>query len=152
MSIYLKYLIAGLTIAFTAGYAFAADHGTADEAVALVKKTVVFLKENGQEKAFAEINKQEGTFRNKDLYIFVNDLNGHLLAHGANPKMVGKDMIELRDADGKPFIKAFNEVAKTKGAGWVDYKWVNPVTKVIEQKSTYVERAGDLLVGCGIYK
>jgi len=74
------------------------------------------------------------------------------IAHGGNAKLVGKDMLGLKDADGKFFIKAFIETAKSKGNGWVDYKWVNPQTNKIENKSTYVQKVDDYFLGCGIYK
>ncbi len=46
----------------------------------------------------------------------------------------------------------FHHVGNSKGSGWIDYKWPNPVTKAVEQKSTYVEKVDDVVVGCGIYK
>lgn len=58
----------------------------------------------------------------------------------------------MKDADGKAFIKSLIDTAQKRGSGWVEYKWPNPVTKVIESKSTYVEKAGNLIVACGIYK
>lgn len=86
------------------------------------------------------------------MYIYVYDLNGVTAAHGVNPKMVGKNLMDMKDIDQKPMIQEMVKLAKEKGSGWVDFKWPNPVTKVIEQKSGYVERAGDVLVGSGIYK
>ncbi len=126
--------------------------GTADEAKALMGKAVAFLKAEGKDKAFAEFTNQQGKFIDRDLYIFVVDFNGITLAHGGSPKLVGKDMLGLKDADGKFFIKNFIELAKTKGSGWVDYKWVNPVTKKIEDKSTLIQKVDDYFLGCGIYK
>ena len=55
-------------------------------------------------------------------------------------------------ADGIYFMKKFIETAKTQGSGWVDYKWVNPVTKKIESKSTYIQKMDNYFLGCGIYK
>lgn len=135
----------------------AEDHGTADEAVALVKKVIVFYKANGPEKTWAEINNRENPkFVYKDLYVFSGGMtpNTPTPAHGANAKLVGKVMSDLKDVDGVPFTKLMGEVAKSKeGKGWVDYKWPNPITKKIEQKSTYVERIDDsFYIACGIYK
>ena len=67
-------------------------------------------------------------------------------------RLNGKEMIELKDADGKQFNKEMLELVKTKGSGWLDYRWVNPVSKNIEAKSSYVERVGEYVVGAGIYK
>ncbi len=58
------------------------------------------------------------------------------LAHGANSKMIGKDLIDLKDSDGKAFVRERLEMAKTKGKGWQDFKFTNPVTKRIEPKAT----------------
>jgi signal transduction histidine kinase len=80
--------------------------------------------------------------------------DGLVLAHGGNPKLVGKNMKDLRDANGKAFIAEMIEKSKTTGAGWVDYKWTNPTSKKAEDKTTYVHPlpAGHAFIGCGIYK
>ena len=131
------------------GYVYAA--GTADEAKTMVEKAAAFMKANGKEKAFKEFT--EGThFKKDDLYIFVIDMKGMTLAHGGNPKLVGKDMSGLKDADGKLFIKDMIDGATAKGSGWSDYKWTNPVTKKIDPKSTYYLKVDDVILGCGIYK
>lgn len=136
-----------------AGASGAADRGSPDEAMAMVKKAIAYMKEAGKEKAFAEFSNPANTqFHDRDLYIFVYDMNGNNVAHGNNPKMVGKNLLEMKDNDGKFIIKGFIDTAKTKGKGWVDYKWPNPVTKAVEAKSSYVEKVDDLIVGAGIYK
>jgi cytochrome c len=147
----MKKVLASLVIvSFLASFAFAG--GTADEAKVLVEKAVSYIKSDGKDKAFSEFTNSKGKFINKDLYIFVVDFNGSTLAHGGNTNLVGKDMSELKDADGEFFIKKMISVAKSKGSGWVDYKWVNPVTKKIEPKSTYIQKNDTYFVGCGIYK
>lgn len=134
------------------GAASAADQGTAAEAEAMVKKAVAHIKANGPEKSYEEFTNGK-SFKDRDLYIIVYDLNGKNLAQGANPKLVGKDLIGLKDPDGKPLIQMFVDLAKTKGKGWVEgYKFLNPVSQKIEGKAMYLERVGDTLVGCGIYK
>lgn len=133
--------------------ALSAEKGTAEEASAMVKKAITYLKANGKDKAFAEFsNVSNLQFHDRDLYLFVYDMNGINVAHGNNPKMVGKNLLEMKDGDGKPIIRSFIEVANSKGKGWVDYKWPNPVTKALEPKSSYIEKVDDLIIGCGIYK
>ena len=131
---------------------FATQFGTAAEAEAMVKKAVQLIKTEGKERAFIEINNPKGKFVDRDLYIFVYDTAGKCVAHGFNPKMIGKDLLEMKDKDGKYFVKERIEIAKTKGKGWQDYKFTDPITKRIEPKSAYVERIEDVIVGCGIYK
>lgn len=131
---------------------FAGEFGTKEEAEALVKKAISMIKAEGKDKAFAEINNPKGKFVDRDLYIFVYDMNGKCVAHGFNPKMIGKDLMEMKDADGRYFVKERIEIAKTKGKGWQDYKFTNPLSKKIELKTAYIEKVDDLIVGCGVYK
>jgi cytochrome c len=130
------------------------QRGTAEEAVALVKKAAAFYKANGKDKLAAEINSRSPQFQDKDLYLFMSPAaGGALIAHGANAKMVGKTLGDLRDVDGVNFVQKFREVANSKeGKGWVDYKWPNAKTGQLEQKSTYVERVDDIYIAAGIYK
>lgn len=133
--------------------AIAADKGSKDEAIAMVKRAVALIKSDGKEKAFAAFSDPGNTsFHDRDLYVYVYDMNGVALAHGNNPKMVGKNLMGLKDNEGKMMIKELVELAKTKGSGWVDFKWPNPVTKTVEPKAGYVEKVDDILVGSGIYK
>ena len=132
--------------------AFAAERGTAEEAVSLVKKAVVYLQANGKDKAYADFSNPNGEFKDRDLYIFVIDMDGMEWANGANAKIIGKNVIDLKDADGNTMVKNFIALAKTKGSGWVDYSWPNPVTKKVDRKSTYLEKSGDVLIASGIYK
>lgn len=139
-------------LAFSYSTFAASGKGSADEAVALVKKAVAYIKANGKEKAFVEFNSSSGSFKNHDLYIFVMEMNGVISAHGANPKLIGKNLSVVKDVDDKQFVKSFIDTANGKGKGWIDYKWSNPMTNAIEEKSTYIEKTDDIMVGCGIYK
>lgn len=132
--------------------AMANENATAAEATAMVKKGVSFIKANGVEKGYAEISNKAGSFKDRDLYLVVYGLDGTVRAHGANEKMVGKNLIELKDVDGKAFVKERVELAKSKGTFWQDYKFTNPVSKKIEPKSMYCEKLDDSVVCGGIYK
>lgn len=133
--------------------AVAADKASPNEAVAMVKKAVALVKSEGKDKAFAAFaDPANKDFHDRDLYLYVYDMNGVSLAHGTNPKMVGKNLLNMKDNEGKPMIQEMVKVAKEKGSGWVDYKWPNPVTKAVEAKSGYVERVDDFLIGSGVYK
>ncbi|MBL0140841.1 MAG: cache domain-containing protein [Betaproteobacteria bacterium] len=128
--------------------------GTAAEATAMVDKAIAYIKKNGRDKAFAEFNNRKGQFTDRDLYVVVYDLKGKVLSHGANAKMIGRDVIDLRDNDGKYFVRERVEMmSKSPNAkGWQDYKFMNPVTNQIEPKSMFLQRYEDIMVGCGIYK
>lgn len=144
-------VIVAAAFVMTATALWAAENGTPAEAEALVKKAVAEIKAN-KEKALAEISNPKGKFVDRDLYVFVYDMKGKCVAHGFNQKMIGKDLIEMKDSDGKFYVKERIEIAKTKGKGWQEYKYTNPVSKKIENKSAYIEKVDDLIVGCGVYK
>jgi cytochrome c len=133
-------------------FAFAQEKGTASEAKALLSRAVAYYKANGKDKAFAQFNKTTGRFVHSDLYIYVIDLKGDILAHGADATLIGVHLIDLPDATGKEFIKAIIDDAKVKKKGVMDYKWTNPQTKKIEQKSTFYEKVGEAIIICGYYK
>lgn len=135
-----------------AGVASAADYATKDEAVAMVKKGIVFIKTNGNEKGYAEITSKKGRFQDRDLYLVVYGLDGVVHAHGANEKMVGRNLIDLKDIDGKPFVQERVELGRTKGIFWQDYKFTNPVSKAVEPKQMYCEKLEETVVCGGIYK
>lgn len=131
----------------------AADSATAKEAEAMVKKGVAYIKAHGKDKGYAEIiNKDNKDFHDRDLYLAVHKLDGTAVAHGTNEKMVGKNFMEMKDIDGKEYIKERVDLAKTKPSFWTDYKFVNPVSKKIEPKTAYCERLDDTVVCGGIYK
>ena len=143
------FLLALLT---SSGASLCADRGTAEEAVATVQKTVGSMKANGPVKTIAEINKLNPQFRDRDLYISIMDMKGFLVAHGENKRMQGIDIVDLKDVDGKFYIRERLAMLKVKDSGWQDYKFVNPVTKQIEQKSMYFQKYGDWVISCGVYK
>lgn len=132
----------------------AAEGGaTKDQAVAMVKKGVAYVKSAGKDKAYADISDKANTeFHHEDLYLTVYGLDGTVRAHGANAKMIGKNLIELKDIDGKLFVKERVDMAKTQPTFWQDYKFTNPETKKIEPKSMYCEKLEDSVVCGGIYK
>ena len=121
-----------------------------EEAEAMVKEGVAYMMANGKARTLEEINDQKGQFVRGELYLFVIDMHGRCLAHGTNRNLIGKNMIDFKDPDGKYFIREFIDVAK-KGSGWVAYKWDNPVSKRTEEKSTYIEAGQDFIFGCGVY-
>ncbi len=130
----------------------AGDHATRDEAVAMVKKAAAFWKANGDDKTFAAITEKKGQFTDRDLYLVVYGLDGVVHAHGANEKMVGRNLIDLTDVDGKAFVKERVEMAQKQPSFWQDYKFTDPVTKKIEPKQMYCERVEKYALCGGVYK
>jgi signal transduction histidine kinase len=125
---------------------------TPEEAVAMVKQAVAAIRKEGTQKAYAQINDRKGRFVVRDLYIAVYDLGGTVHAHGGNNNMVGKNLIDLRDIDGKAFVRERVELARKNESFWHDYQFTHPETRKIEPKRMYCERLNDTVVCGGIYK
>jgi cytochrome c len=139
-------------LALTQSVSFAAgERATKAEAEAMVAKGVAAVKAKG-DGAYVELTAPSKTFVDRDLYLVVYDNTGKCLAHGQNPKQVGKDLINLKDPDGKEFIKERVELASSKGKFWQDYKFTDPLTKTVQAKQAYCEKVGNVIVCGGIYK
>jgi len=149
----LKYMMTMLALVaslFAFSAVRAADYSTPEQAKEMAIRAAEFLRTHGPEKAYAAFNDASDTrFHDRDLYVFVYDLTGKALARGNNPALIGKNLIDLKDVDGKAFVRDF--VAVTDAA-WVDYKWQNPETNKVEAKTSYIIRVGDVVVGVGAYK
>lgn len=131
----------------------AAEFGTKDEAVAMVKRVQEEFKKEGAESTFKAVSdKSTPAFHDRDLYPFIYDMKGVNVAHGARPALIGKNLIDLKDQDGIYLIREMVKIANGPGSGWIDYKWPNPLTNKIEDKSSYIEKMGDYFVGVGIYR
>jgi cytochrome c len=125
-----------------------------EQIVALVDKAAALIESKGRS-AFPEFKKNGSEWFKGETYIFVLDTNGTTLAHAANPELETKNILELKDTNGKAFIREFAETAK-KGSGWVDYMWPKPGEKESSGKVSYVKSAkmptGEtVVVGAGIY-
>lgn len=133
--------------------ATAQERGTKEEAMAMTNAAFEHMKKAGPAKALADFTNDKAAWVKKDLYVFVFDNKGTFLAHGANDKLVGRDMSQMKDANGKAIFPAMMEVG-AKGTGWVDYDWAHPQTKKVEGKSSYVRKTpdGQGLIGVGIYR
>jgi methyl-accepting chemotaxis protein len=133
---------------------FKTDRGAdRDYVVGLVKDGVAHARKRGAKRACADFNDPHGAFSHGEYYIFALDLHsGRRLAYMPDPREIGKDAMVLQDADGRFYGRDIVETARTHGVGWLDLKILNPKTGRVEPKSVYFERAGDMVLGCGIYK
>jgi len=126
---------------------------TPEDAKALALKALAFYKANGKEKAIAAFNDPKGEFVKGDMYVVIQAFDGIVVANGGNPKLVGMNHLELKDAGGNYFVKEQIEAAK-KGGGWVTYQWVNPVTKKVGTKKAWIQRieGTEMCINCGVFE
>jgi cytochrome c len=121
--------------------------------VAMVHGVQAMYQAEGTAATFKAVSDQSvKQFHDRDLYPFIYDLSGRNVAHGARPALIGKNLIDLKDQDGRYLIREIIAMAKGAGHGWVDYQWPNSLTNKIEAKSSYTELMGDYVVGVGVSK
>jgi signal transduction histidine kinase len=146
-----KFLFAVAAASLISMPVLAESFATPKEAEAMVSRAAKALQAN-RDGTLKEITAKDKKWVDRDLYPVVYDMNGKCLAHGQNAKSVGKDLIDLADADGKEFVKERVELAKSKGKFWQDYKFTDPVSKKVLPKSAYCEKVGEDIVCAGVYK
>ena len=145
-------IIAAVAIACLASTTFAIAGDTKEDAVAMVKKAVSLIKADGTEKAYAEISAPDGKFVEGGTYVVVQAFDGVTLAHATNSKLIGKNMIDAQDVDGKFFAKGLSDNGRQHTSFWYDFKFVNPATKKIQLKDQYCESLNETVVCAGVYR
>lgn len=128
------------------------EYATRSDAEAIVKRAVAHVNNVGMDRAAEDFTNRKGEYVVHDLYVTVYNREGVVLAHGQNRKSVGKDLIDLKDPDGKEFVKERMEWAKTKSTFWQEYKFTDPVTKRVLPKEMYCETVPGAVVCAGVYK
>ena len=135
-----------------AGNGAYAPRPTARDAVAMVERGAAYLKQHGRERMIERILARDPAFWQGSLYLAMRDLNtGFTVAHPTKA-IVGKDFVNVPDADGKVFRQEMLALARGPGKGWVEYKFLNPDSGKVELKNTYVLRVGDIALEAGVYK
>ncbi len=106
-----------------------------DEAKAAAAAALSLLRYSGQE------------------YVWVNDLDGLMIMHPFAPKLVGKTVLDLKDADGDAFFKRMVDVSRAQGGGTIRYKWPKPGATEGQPKVSYVQAVPgwNWMVGSGLY-
>ena len=125
------------------------ERGSAAEAVDLVDSAIEAYDANGVA-AFVDMTAPSTTYVDRDLYVFVFDPNHLVVAHGADPELLGDDITVMVDANGVPFGNTMVAMADEDGE-WVDYMWVDPLTGAEVAKSSYVVLHDGYIFGSGIY-
>jgi hypothetical protein len=127
----------------------AVDPATPADAKAMAIRAAEYLKAQGPETAFAAFSQKGGRFHDRDLYVFVTHESGTLVAHGVDHDMIGTNVLDLKDSDGKSFVREYLAI---EDRGWVEYKWEHPLTGTVRNKRSYIVRVGDYSVGVGAYQ
>ena len=132
--------------------AFRLQQGTAEEAVALVERAAALHRGGGGQEAFLRtLTDPAQPFHDRDMYVFALDAGGTYLAFGGNPAKVGTRVQDIPGIAGDQLVRDIVAQAE-RGPGWVEYDITNPATGTVQTKMSFVQRVGDLYLGCGVYK
>lgn len=145
-------LFAGLIIGVNLVVGAHAAGASKAEAAAQVNAAIAHISKAGHEQGVKDINTSPA-WKVKGMNVIVNDMKGVVLASSLNEKLVGKTTYEMKDPSGKAFVKEFSVMAE-KGEGWVDYQFINPETKKLEDRSMFVKKLPNIAgyVGVAITK
>lgn len=144
--------VAATALTLSCAGALAAEP-TEKDAIAMAERGAAMVKAKGKEEVMKRITAKDPDFVQGSLYIDMRDVKtGIVLAHPYNPSIVGKDLTDVPDANGKKYRREIIELAAAKGKGWVDYQYKNPTTGKIEPKTTYILLVDGVVLEAGLYK
>jgi cytochrome c len=131
----------------------AADKFTADDAKVLTLKAVALIQEKGLDTARVILD-APGEFKHDEAYVNVIDTTGTWRVYPPMPAGEGRSVLDVKDATGKYIVRDIIKTASEQGEGWIEYRWLNPETKEIGPKVTFLKRVPgtDLIAYVGVYK
>ncbi|RYF04697.1 MAG: cache type 2 domain-containing protein [Oxalobacteraceae bacterium] len=148
----MKLTATAIALCLASGAALANEPAEKD-AVAMAERGAALIKSKGKDEMMKRINAKDPDFVQGSLYVDLRDVKtGIVLAHPYNPSIVGKDLTDVPDANGKKYRREIIELAAAKGKGWVDYQYKNPTTGKIEPKTTYILLVDGVVLEAGLYK
>ena len=103
----------------------------------------------GLEETVAYYNTKESV--DGQWYVFIIDENQTIIAHAADPDLVGKHVSQALGPNSYPTGSAVAASADEDGA-WFDYTYANPASGVVETKHSWVIRHNGLVFGSGWYE
>lgn len=149
--------LVGLVVALWLGGA-AASHaadtcafGNPEEARAMTERAATLLEAEGPDRAFRAFMDPNGDFIDRDLYVFVIDFHGILIASGGFPNSIGAVVADARDRNGRPFIREMLHIAREQDQGWVEYDMIHPCTGEMTPKISFIKRVGPVIIGVGAF-
>jgi hypothetical protein len=119
---------------------------------AFVRKAAEYAKEHGKEASLKVFNDLNGTFIDKEFYVFAYDMDGTVIALPYQQGLLGTVRTGITDSNGVEFINGLIDVAG-EGGGSLYYIYPNPEDNFQEEfKLSYVLPVNDeWFIGSGIY-
>ncbi len=121
---------------------------TTDKVIELVDAAVASFNTKGRETTIEAINHKGGPFMFGDLFTFMYDMKGNVLADGSNPDLVGQNLLDLQSQTGEYIVQKMISVAKS-GGGWTQYDWKNDL--MLSYIESVSDASGAAIIGCGTF-
>lgn len=120
----------------------------------VVDRAAALIEDQG-EAAFDQLRDKQGPFVFMDTYVFVTRVDGIMEVNPNTPSLEGKDVMDLRDVNGEPFVREYIAAATQEGSAWTAYDWYKPGDNVPSPKQVYVRKVevgpNTYIVGSGVY-
>jgi methyl-accepting chemotaxis protein len=123
--------------------AVAADYAKAEQSGRLTRQ-------DAQQGAMTAI----GTMRySGSEYLYISDMQNRMVMTPANPALIGKDLSDLKDGNGKHVFVAFSDLVRARDAGVVDYMWPRVGSQQPIRKLSYIQgfKPWGWIIGTGVY-
>ncbi len=88
-----------------------------------------------------------------DNYYWINDFQPRMVMHPFNQELVGQDLSEYRDPQGKALFVEMAELCRRQGQGFIEYVWHKPDSTMPVGKVSFVKQLPqwNWIVGAGVY-
>ncbi len=116
-----------------------------------VQKAIAFYERTGKEETLARITDPRGPFIDGKRYVFALDLEGKLLAHPFSTQLLGRNLVDLTDSEGRSFIRKLLSKVRKRGYGFVEYMWPVPDSEEELYKTVFFERVDGMVLCSGYY-
>lgn len=125
--------------------------------VNFVRDAAVLVEKEG-ERTFPQFRQRGGKWFQGDKYVFIWEINGLRIVYPPDPNGEGKNMLDLKDVNGKPIGRMFIEKISGKNIeAWCHYQWPRPNDIIPVWKSTFIKRVYSpsgrtYVIGSGLYE
>lgn len=151
MRLWIKGLVASLLACLSLpGLLLAAEQDDEQRARALLERAATHYQQEG-ERAFAAFSRL-GQFTEDDLYVFVVDRDGIMLASGGpSRQLIGRDISPLLDDQWQAGFQAVLDAPASSQLREGEYRWVNWRKGRVERKKAFYQVFDRHILGVGYY-
>jgi signal transduction histidine kinase len=128
----------GITLLISCATSYVPRMNSRQALMDYVERAAALVARQGPESACSSFT--EPKWMGGDYYVFISRVSDNVVVcHPVNATLVGVSQTDLRDVNGKYFVRDMADAANSAaGRGWVEYQWARPGQTTPEPKSAYV--------------